>query len=324
MRHRAAVYLWAMDGPLVLYTGTLCRLLGIPVVQEMNEWFPAFRPSAFMRWLYRRPIFAMPTGILVISKTIERRVRELSATTNPHLLIHLLPSMVDSEHFVTALPSRDDAETIPHFLWCGAGYPEDVRFLVRVLALVNREGHRCNLRIVTAAFLGWTSQTIFDYAAEQGLPPAAVNFRVGLDDCALASCYKSATAHLLPMWNDDKSRTRMPNKLGEYLASGRPVITSAVGDLLDFLVDGVNAYIGEPGNERDFANHMISVLQDPLRATQIGAEGQRTCIERLDYRFQIDSVSNFFIKCIEYGKGVTQPTKELVIEPSTKNKANGG
>ena len=227
--------------------------------------------------------------------------------------------MVDSERFVAASPSRDDAtETISHFLWCGASYPEDVRFLVRVLALVNREGYRCNLRIVTAAFLGWTSQTIFDYAAEQGLPPAAVHFRVGLDDYALASCYKSAAAHLLPMWDDDKSRTRMPNKLGEYLASGRPVITSAVGDLLDFLVDGDNAYIGEPGNERDFANNMISVLQDPTRATRIGAAGQRTCVNRLDCRFQIDSLSKFFVKCIEYRKGVTQPAEELVTEPGRK------
>jgi glycosyltransferase involved in cell wall biosynthesis len=101
------------------------------------------------------------------------------------------------------------------------------------------------------------------------------------------------------MWDTDTSRARMPNKLAEYLASGRPVITSAVGDLLDFLADGVNAYIGKPGDERDFADNMISVLEDPKRATHIGGAGQRTCIDRLDYRFQIDALSKFFIRCIE-------------------------
>src|SRR2546429_2660527 len=35
---------------------------------------------------------------------------------------------------------------------------------------------------------------------------------------------RDATALLLPLWDDDRSRTRMPNKLGEYLASGKPVI----------------------------------------------------------------------------------------------------
>jgi glycosyltransferase involved in cell wall biosynthesis len=319
LRHRTAVYLWVMDGPLVFYTGTLCKLLGIPLVQEMNEWFPTFKRSMFQRWLYGRPIFANATGIIVISKAIERRVRDASATINPNLLIHRLPSMVDGERFMNASPSRDDAAgTIPHFLWCGASYPDDVRFLVRVLALVNREGYRCNLRIVTAAFLGWTPQAILDYAAEQGLPPAAVHFKVGLDDDALASCYKSAAAHLLPMWDDEKSRTRIPNKLGEYLASGRPVVTNAVGELLDFLVDGENAYIGAPGDERDFANNMISVLQDPARANRIGAAGQRTCMKRLDCRFQTDSLSKFFVKCIRHGKGAKQPAEKFVAEPSRK------
>jgi glycosyltransferase involved in cell wall biosynthesis len=275
-------------------------LLSIPLVQEMNEWFPSFRESKFVHWLYRKPIFAMATGVLVISKPIERRVQELSAVANPRLSIHLLPSMVDSDRFVAAAQSQEDAmETVPHFLWCGVGYTGDVLFLIRVLAMVNREGYRCRLRMICAGFLDWKPETMLDYAAEQGLPCDAVHFLVGLDDLTLASCYKSAAAHLLPMWDDEKSRTRLPNKLAEYLASGRPVITSAVGDLQDFLVDDVNAYIGAPGSERDFADNMISVLQDPDRADRIGAAGQRTCIDRMDYRFQIDSLSKFFVRCID-------------------------
>jgi glycosyltransferase involved in cell wall biosynthesis len=93
------------------------------------------------------------------------------------------------------------------------------------------------------------------------------------------------------------------------------VIASAVGDLADFLVDGVNAYIGQPGNERDFANSMISVLQDAIRANRIGEAGQRTCIERLDYRFQIGSLSKFFIRCIECGKKASRSLADRV--PST-------
>jgi glycosyltransferase involved in cell wall biosynthesis len=316
MRHQTAVYLFVMDGPLVLYAGALCKLLGIPLVQEMNEWFPAVNGSAFLQWLYRKPIFAMASGMLVISKLIESRVRERAAAVNPRLLIHLLPSMVDSERFITAAPLRNtESEAIPNFLWCGVGYAKDVHFLLRAVALVNREGYRCKLRIVTATFLGWTPETILNYAAEQGLPADAIQFMVGVDDPTLESCYKAATANLLPLWSDDKSRTRMPNKLAEYLASGRPVITSAVGDLLDFLVDGVNAYVGQPGSERDFANNMISVVKDPAGAARIGARGQRTCLERLDYRFQIESLSKFFLGCIESGRAASGSAAGPGAEP---------
>lgn len=298
LRHRTAVYIYVMDGPLVLYTGILCRLLGFCVVQEMCEWFPADpHRRMFTQWLYRKPIFAQATGILAISRLLERRVRERSVVANPRLLVHLLPSMVDSERFINASPDR--TSNTPYFLWCGVGYTEDVMFLIRVLALVNREGYRCKLRIISAAFLAWVPQTIRDYAAKQGLPPDAIDLMGCVDDRTLEISYKSAAALLLPLWDDEKSRARMPNKLAEYLASGRPAITCKVGDLLEFLVDGVNAYLGEAGNEREFANNMIAVLRDPARANRIGAAGQQTCIDRLDYRSQTESLSKFVIQCIE-------------------------
>jgi glycosyltransferase involved in cell wall biosynthesis len=297
-RRRTAVYLFVLNGPLVLYTGILCRLLGIPLVQEMCEWFPGdANVPAFTKWLYRKPMFALATGVLAISTVIERRVQEVSAAVNPRLLVHHLPSMVDTERFVTAeVPAG--AEAVPHFVWCGVGYPQDVLFLIRVIALVNREGYRCRLRIVAAAFHAWGPDTVRDYAAAQGLPADGIDLVAGVDDLGLAAIYKSAAALLLPMWDDDKSRTRVPNKLAEYLGSGRPVVASAVGDIADFLVDGVNAYLGKPGSERDFADNMIAILRDPERACRIGAAGQKTCMDRMDFSYQVDSLSKFFIRCI--------------------------
>jgi glycosyltransferase involved in cell wall biosynthesis len=258
------------------------------------------RPSAFTLWLYRKPIFQLATGFLVISKLIEARVHARAAIVNPRLMVYRLTSIVDSRRFVNA-PKLPDKMTAagPQFVWCGVGYVQDVHFLVRMLALVNREGYPCGLRLITANYLQWKPEDILTYAEEQGLPPGALEFMGRVDDPTLEACYKSATALLLPLWDDDKSRTRIPNKLAEYLASGRPVVTCKVGDLCDFLVDGVNAYVGQPGVERDFADRMIAVLSDPDRADQIGAAGQKTCLAHLDYRAHTGSLAQFFAECIE-------------------------
>src|SRR5262245_44991437 len=145
-RPRIGVYLYVMDGPLCLYVGLLSRLLGLPVVQEMCEWSPVDSaqvnhtkpPSLFARWLYRKPIFKLPAGVLVISKLIESRVRERAAKVNPRLLVHRLTSIADTQRFVVASPlPRREGDDIPHFLWCGVGYVSDVQFLVRLLALIN-------------------------------------------------------------------------------------------------------------------------------------------------------------------------------------------
>jgi hypothetical protein len=44
---------------------------------------------------------------------------------------------------------------------------------------------------------------------------------------------------------------------------------------------------------------MIAILRDPDRADQIGAAGQRCCLEHLDYRVHSDSLAKFFMECIE-------------------------
>jgi glycosyltransferase involved in cell wall biosynthesis len=229
-----------------------------------------------------------------------RLVEERAATANPSLLVHRLPNIVDSTRFVDAAPYVDSAEEdVPHFLWCGVGYSKDIHFLIRALALVNKDGYRAKLRVISAAFSGWGPEQLRDYAAEQGLSRDSIVIMGCVDDRTLEGCYKSAAGLLLPLWDDLTSRARMPNKLAEYLAAGRPVVASKVGDLTDFLADGVNAYLAEPASEREFADKMIAILLDPARATQIGAAGQRACIKHLDYRSQVDSLAAFFTDCIE-------------------------
>ena len=88
--------------------------------------------------------------------------------------------------------------------------------------------------------------------------------------------------------------------------------------LHDFLVDGVNAYVSKPGDERSFADNMMAVLRDPCRATEVGAHGQRICIERMDYRSHIDGLAGYFVNCIEGRRQIrhSQDTDEDVGRPA--------
>ncbi len=63
---RTVIYLYVGQGLLNLFTGSLCRLLGFPVVQELCEWMPG-EPTcpAFNHWVYKSAIFHLSTGPLV-------------------------------------------------------------------------------------------------------------------------------------------------------------------------------------------------------------------------------------------------------------------
>jgi glycosyltransferase involved in cell wall biosynthesis len=309
-RRSTLVYLYVQDGVLNLYAGVLCQLLKLPVVQEFCEWLPGqLNPSPVLNaWLYRKRIFKAATGALVISKAIEERVRERCTAACPDLIVQRIGVMVDAHRFAAAAPVMHISEKhVPTFVWCGT-WLQDAFFLIRALALVRREGYECKLTIIGVCG-EQNGSALLDYAQQQGLSAKDLVLAGCVDEHTLATCYKAATALLMPLWNDDKSVTRLPNKMGEYLASGRPVITCSVGDLTDFLVDDVNAHLGEPGSEREFADRMIDLLQNPDRATEMGAAGQQICFAQLDYRAHASELAKFFIHCIEHHNGARLHSK---------------
>ena len=69
--------------------------------------------------------------------------------------------------------------------------------------------------------------------------------------------------------------------MAEYLASGTPVVVTAVGDLPLYLRDGIDAYMVAPGDTEAFAARLRDALSDP-RAAQVGLQGRATAAEKFD------------------------------------------
>jgi len=87
-----------------------------------------------------------------------------------------------------------------------------------------------------------------------------------------------------------------PTKLGEYLATGKPVIVTKVGEIPDYLKDGVNAFLAEPDSVKSFANKLTEVFENYTHAIKIGIEGRKTAIKFFDYRTQGKALHSFLIR----------------------------
>lgn len=300
MRHQTAVWLYMNGGCAMLYCTGLCHLLRLPVILEYCEWWPEHgSASPLARWAFRRPLIQISTGALVISREIEDRVRKLASTLNPRLFIYRLPCLVDMKRFDNGqeVRTREGA-----FVWCGSEqWTADVFFLIRALAEVRRRGYSASLTIV-GSFGEASRRVVEEYASARGLSGSDLTLAGFVDESTLVQLFGGAAALLLPMPDDMESLTRMPNKLAEYLASGRPVITCGVGDLRYLLAHGDSAYMARPGDENDYAEQMIAVLQDPATARLIGSAGQNTCRRHLDYRSHSDDLARWFSQCMAGGR----------------------
>ena len=64
-----------------------------------------------------------------------------------------------------------------------------------------------------------------------------------------------------------------PTKLGEFLASGRPVICTAVSEIPLYL-NGTNSYLVKPGDFDAAAGAIVDIISNPEKASQIGLCGR--------------------------------------------------
>ena len=79
---------------------------------------------------------------------------------------------------------------------------------------------------------------------------------------------------VMPKIDHIVNQMAMPIKLGEYLASGRPVITTAVSDIGQYLKHKENALLCKPGDVESLAECIILLSEDRQLAENIGREGR--------------------------------------------------
>ena len=97
-----------------------------------------------------------------------------------------------------------------------------------------------------------------------------VTFAGRLDGAALAAAYQRASVVALPTYRDS-----FPTVLVEAMCSGRPVVSTRVGGIPEFVTDGVDGVLLTPGDVSAFASTLGNLLGDEALATDMGRRGAR-------------------------------------------------
>ena len=102
----------------------------------------------------------------------------------------------------------------------------------------------------------------------------------------------------------DYAHAGFPFKLGEYLASGRPVIASRVSDVDRFLADRSNAVLVRPGDSGELAEAIEYLLDNPEAASSIGQRGREVAVSLFDYKSQGQALLSFLRNMVEPTTGL--------------------
>lgn len=89
----------------------------------------------------------------------------------------------------------------------------------------------------------------------------------------MPSLLKNAKILALSRPDNIQNRYGFPTKLGEYLATGNPVVVTNIGEIPNYLSDGVNAYFANPNDINSFAESLCRAASD-VNFEQVGLKGE--------------------------------------------------
>ena len=104
---------------------------------------------------------------------------------------------------------------------------------------------------------------------------------------------QKASVVILNKYQNQQNTYCFSTKLAEYLAAGKTVIITRVGEAMNWLTDGKDSYIIEPQNQDILVNAILTVCNDINLQRLLGENARQTCRDFFDYRMWSRRLSEF-------------------------------
>ncbi len=257
--------------PFFLLYVLFAKRLNYKTVVTITEWhlyFPEITPlKRFDFFVFDYSFGYFVKGIFPISRLIEQKV---SRFKKPMLKVPILAD------FESLKPVNYDIkeESAEYFMYCGtAGYFSVIQFIVKSYSIFVSRGHRQKLRLVLSGPAHLIKE-VENLVTREGLQ-ANVIIEQKLPFEKLMEGYQYALALLIPLRPDNQDKARFSHKIGEYLSSGRPIITGNIGEIEHYFEHKKNAFIAADYTEEAYANLMSLAANDKQLASTVGRAGRK-------------------------------------------------
>jgi len=297
------VYLYTINSVKVsVPVIVLCRIMKIPVVIELCEWYPAFQDYSFWkRKIFQKFTLRKAQAIIAISEFLVQKIKESNYISKIDIPYLKIPILADIDQWTIDINYKKGEKG--YFLWCGSiqGYKETVELLIQIFSKVWSIENDVKLIIV-----GDISDNLISsfriFQSKYNLPFYSIEFTGFLSEKELANYYINALALLAPLRNNMRDLARFPTKIGEYLSSGRPIIIPSFCEFANYASDGINAIYVHEDDINSYASALKKVIDSPKYADLVGEGGRELCKKEFDYHIHGKSLALFINDIIIYNK----------------------
>jgi glycosyltransferase involved in cell wall biosynthesis len=198
----------------------------------------------------------------------------------PKNKIYQIPILVDMERFSNCLNTRADRKKIITYIGYMSGNKDGLDNLVEVMSIVRKKVSDTRLELVGS---GPDEDMLRLKNKIEALGLNDVVFFLGSKNIEeIPPILSNSDLLVLARPDNNQARAGFPTKLGEYLASGKPVVITKTGEIPKYLIDNKSAYLVSPDDINNFANKVIFALNDE-NSEKIGANGYEVANKNFNY-----------------------------------------
>jgi glycosyltransferase involved in cell wall biosynthesis len=246
---------------------------------------------------YEKKLMNRSDALIAVSKYTVDELTELYGIKEEK--IHVIYNGVDVDKFK---PRPNRAELRQEF-----GLEEDKKIVLFVGRLYHRKGLEILLHSIPPVLKEFSNvkfvisgkgfkqkeESLRNLAKELDIEDK-VTFLGYVPDEKLPRLYSASDIFVLPAIYEN-----FPFAILEAQSTGLPVISTRVGGIPEFLVDNENGFVIDPGDSTQLTQKVLTLLQNPKLAKEMGDRGRKLIEEKFDWRLITGQVIDLYHKLLE-------------------------
>ena len=264
-------------------------LKGGIILKEENE-HPTVRlrlKNKIEKLLFRQLHYQMFDGLLLITETLIDYFKSGPLAKKP--MLHV-PMMIDFERFDLNIAEHKKTNKI---VYCGELTigKDGVDILLKAFKIIAGRYNQYNLSLY-----GWAlpvEKNKLENLVKELELEERVYFHGQVDRDTITEKLLLASVLVLPRPDSIQARHGFSTKLGEYLATGNPVLATSVGEIPNYLTDERDIFLAQPGDVISLAKKLLFIIENYDSAKMVASKGREFAISHFSNIKVTETVLSF-------------------------------
>lgn len=259
---------------------------------HFNKWY--INPMYYDDLLGRNFIVKKCAGVIAITHYIVEKYRAKG------IPVVLIPAVYDFSQQVSksVIPetyaSEEKTFTILYAGFCKQG--DGLEFLIPAVKIIRQKDIPIRLFIIGTDGLSGMGLKFRMWCEQDDVLRNIVHFKGKIPQFEYPQMLASVDVLTLTRKTTLTNLAAFPTRLPEYLATGRPVLTTSVPDVPLYLSSNEHAKIVSPDSVDSIVEGITDLWNNPVKARAIGLAGQSRAATIFDYRPYINNLFQLFVK----------------------------